>query len=96
VADLETFTPASPFRVIAANMLADRLAACAPALEAALSPEPGSSLILAGTTATQYERIRKQFGARGLREAESVCEREWHAGRLERPVPPCAEPGDAL
>ncbi len=83
--DLTEFVPETPYRIVAANILApvllqhaERIAACV-----AAGPEPGC-LIVSGILDAQYPDVRARFEALGFREGANRALDGWTSGWLSR------------
>ena len=68
-------TPAGPFDVVVANILAGPLRELAPELMARLAP--GGALVLSGILASQAEGLYPSYGALGAADFELTREQDW-------------------
>jgi ribosomal protein L11 methyltransferase len=83
VAEVERDRPFPPCRIVVANILATVLIASASAVRASLSDQPGSTLVLSGILACQYEDVRRAYIALGLRETQRLTLEGWTTGGFE-------------
>lgn len=77
--DIRDWTPPRLYRVIAANLFSDLLAASAPILRSAL--HPGGTLIFSGVLRGQLDTVQSAFAASGLNVDQTIIRGKWSAGR---------------
>jgi len=65
---------------VMANLLAGILIQCADRIVAAVSPTPGSGLVLSGILEEQYEAVKAAYAERGFAEQESLVLEGWKSG----------------
>ena len=88
-ADAAEFEPATGFRVVAANILADVLTANAKRIVRCLKCDMQPSfLLLAGMLSEQYAQVKARYEALGLREVETRTIDEWTSACFELRNPP--------
>ncbi len=83
-AGLADFRAPRPFRVVAANLLADPLVAHAGRLMALVSRTAPSGLILSGILDGQYEGVARVFARGGFHETRRIRIAGWTTGSFER------------
>ena len=84
--DVATFTPANPYRVVAANILASVLVAHAPHIASLVCGDPTqpSYLLLAGILTEQYAKVKETYEALGFRQCRQATLGEWTSGLFQR------------
>ncbi len=91
VADRVTFSEANiaalrrrrPFDVVAANILAVTLEACARQIARLVARGPDARLILAGILAAQYPAVKTCYEKLGFHEVRRLTDGEWSSGMFE-------------
>lgn len=73
-----------PYDLVLANLLAGILIACVDRITDAVSPTPGSGLVLSGILEEQYEAVRSAYAASGFAEQESLVLEGWKSGCFKR------------
>lgn len=85
LADVEQGDFFPPCQVVVANILAGVLIASAATVRATLSNQSGSTLVLSGILATQYEEVCRVYSEQGLREVQRLTIEGWTTGGFETP-----------